>query len=86
LTGGGGAWWGKLRFIGHQTIPAYTTVQIRCRLTGFTVAGGNTWWYRIASPPWSDAFCASADAFYHNGRTSGSLVGTPFVDNAVPNC
>ena len=29
---------------------------------------------------------ASADAFYNNGHTSGSLTGTPFVDNNVPNC
>jgi hypothetical protein len=28
----------------------------------------------------------SADAFYNNGATSGSLHGTPFVDPAVANC
>jgi len=31
-------------------------------------------------------YYASADAFYNNGQTSGSLHGTPFVDNNVPNC
>ncbi len=62
------------------------TVQIACKLTGFRVADGNTWWYRIASSPWNSAYYVSADAFYNNGQTSGSLIGTPFVDNNVPNC
>jgi surface antigen len=62
------------------------TVQIACRLTGFTVSDGNTWWYRIAQAPWSDSYYVSADAFYNNGATSGSLVGTPFVDTAVAVC
>lgn len=68
------------------SIPAYTTVQIACRLQGFKVADGNTWWYRIASPPWSNTYYVSADAFYNNGQTSGSLVGTPFVDPNVALC
>lgn len=68
------------------TIPNGATVQISCKLQGFKVADGNTWWYRIHSSPWNDTFYASADAFYNNGATSGSLVGTPFVDNAVANC
>ena len=63
-----------------------TTVQISCKVTGFRVADGNTWWYRIASPPWNNAFYASADAFYNNGATSGPLTDTPFVDPAVPDC
>ena len=42
--------------------------------------------YRIASAPWSGSYYVSADAFYNNGQTSGSLVGTPFVDSNVPNC
>jgi hypothetical protein len=68
------------------TIPAYQTVQIACKVTGFKVANGNTWWYRIASAPWSNTYYVSADAFYNNGATSGSLHGTPFVDPAVPDC
>jgi hypothetical protein len=40
----------------------------------------------VASSPWSDAFYVTADAFYNNGQTSGSLVGTPFVDPAVRAC
>ena len=46
-----------------QRIPAGTTVQVACRLQGFAVKNGNTWWYRIASSPWSSSFYASADAF-----------------------
>lgn len=68
------------------TIASNTTVQISCKLTGFRVADGNTWWYRIASPGWDNHFYASADAFYNNGQTSGTLHGTPWVDNAVPDC
>ena len=68
------------------TIPAYTTVQVACKVSGFRVADGNTWWYRIASAPWASAYYVSADSFYNNGQTSGTLHGTPFVDNNVPNC
>lgn len=68
------------------TIRAYTTVQVSCRIQGFRVQDGDTWWYRIASAPWSNNFYVSADAFYNNGHTSGSLIGTPFVDSKVPDC
>jgi hypothetical protein len=67
-------------------ISAFQSVQIDCAIQGFRVADGNTWWYRIASAPWSGNFYVSADAFYNNGRTSGSLTGTPFVDPAVRPC
>jgi Trypsin len=68
------------------TIPSNDTVQIACKVTGFAVEDGNTWWYRIASSPWNGTYYGSADAFYNNGATSGSLIGTPFVDPVVPNC
>lgn len=67
-------------------ISSNDTLQIACKINGFTVADGNTWWYRIASPPWNGNYYGSADAFYNNGATSGSLLGTPFVDPNVPNC
>lgn len=67
-------------------IAAGQTVQIACKLAGFKVANGNTWWYRIASSPWNSAYYVSADAFYNNGQTSGALKGTPWVDAAVPTC
>ena len=50
------------------------------------MADGDTWWYQIGSSPWNNAYYVSADAFYNNGATSGSLIGTPFVDPIVPNC
>lgn len=68
------------------SIASNTTVQIACRLTGWTASNGNNWWYRIAQAPWSGSYYASADAFYNNGATSGSLTNTPFVDEAVPMC
>jgi surface antigen len=68
------------------SIPSNDTVQIACKVPGFRVEDGNTWWYRIASAPWSGAYYVSADAFYNNGQTSGSLKGTPFVDPVVANC
>jgi hypothetical protein len=67
-------------------IPAGTTVQIACKLHGYRVQDGNTWWYRVASKPWSGRFYVSADAFYNDGRKHGSLTGTPFVDPKVHAC
>lgn len=69
-----------------QAIGSNQTVQVSCKVNGFRVSDGDTWWYRIASSPWNGAYYASADAFYNNGGTSGSLSGTPFVDGNVPNC
>jgi hypothetical protein len=68
------------------TIAKNASVQVACRLEGFKVANGNPWWYRIAQSPWNGAYYASADAFYNNGATSGSLSGTPWVDLSVPHC
>ena len=70
----------------RSSIGSNQTVQITCKVTGFAVADGNTWWYEIASSPWNNAYYVSADAFYNDGGTSGSLIGTPFVDPAVPTC
>jgi hypothetical protein len=69
-----------------QTIGSGATVYVSCAVHGFRVTDGNTWWYRIASSPWSNGYYASADAFYNSGHTSGPLKGTPFVDPAVPLC
>jgi len=88
-TGGATTTWSDYTDAGGNegpTIPAYTTVQVSCRISGFAVADGNIWWYRIASSPWRNTFFASADAFYNNGATSGSLKGTPFYDPALPVC
>jgi hypothetical protein len=68
------------------TVGAQQSVQIACKVQGFRVADGNTWWYRIAQAPWNGQFYVSADAFYNNGATSGPLKGTPWMDPAVPDC
>jgi hypothetical protein len=67
-------------------IPMGMTVETACKVSGFTVADGDTWWYRIASSPWNGRYYASADAFYNNGQTSGRLQATPFVDPDVRSC
>jgi hypothetical protein len=88
-TGGYANTWSDYRSAGGtsgQGIPGGVTVQIACKVTGFQVPDGNTWWYRIAQAPWSGQFYVTADAFYNNGQTSGTLHGTPFVDPAVPTC
>lgn len=72
--------------IAGQSIAAGQAVGIECRVSGFPVADGNSWWYRIRSAPWNGAYYASADAFYNNGAPSGSLKGTPFFDSAIPVC
>lgn len=68
------------------TIPTGQSVQVACVVQGFQVADGNTNWYLIASSPWTSGYYASADAFYNDGATSGSLDGTPYVDSSVPAC
>lgn len=69
-----------------RKIHSHEAVWISCRIRGFKVNDGNIWWYRIGSRPWRDKFYASADDFYNNGRKSGSLLNTPFVDRRVRIC
>lgn len=89
VAGGYANTWSDYRSAGGTPGPGIhggSTVHMACRLEGFRVSNGNTWWYRIAQAPWNHAFYATADAFYNNGQTSGSLLGTPYVDTAVPLC
>jgi hypothetical protein len=88
-TGGAANTWSDYTTAGGtrgQGLYSNQTIQIACKVQGFVVADGNPWWYRIASSPWSNGFYVTADAFYNNGQTDGSLQGTPFVDPAVPLC
>ncbi len=65
----------------------YQAVQVTCRVQGLAVSDGNRWYYRVASSPWNNTYYASADSFYNEpGVSSGSLLGTPFVDTNVPTC
>jgi hypothetical protein len=88
-TGGSSHTWTNYTNAGGEqgpSIPSNATIEIACKLEGFRVSDGNTWWYRLASSPWDGKYYASADGFYNNGQTSGSLHGTPFVDGSVPDC
>lgn len=88
-TGGVTHTWSSYQNAGGREgppIPTNQTVLVTCRVQGFQVTDGNTWWYKVASNPWNDQFYASADAFYNDGQTSGSLQGTPFYDPSVPVC
>lgn len=88
-VGGVAHTWSNYRDAGGRAGPliaANHTVAIACRVRGFKVPDGNRWWYRIASRPWRDAYYVSADAFYNNGATRGSLLNTPFVDARVALC
>jgi hypothetical protein len=88
-TGGLAHAWGDYTNAGGTqapAIPSNATVKISCRVPGFRVSDGNVWWYRIASRPWDDHYYASADAFYNNGHTTGTLLRTPFYDPKVPTC
>jgi hypothetical protein len=72
--------------LGGPLIHTGQTVEVSCVVQGLPVENGNPWWYRIASYPWNNAYYASADAFYNNGQTTGSLVNTPYVDQTVQSC
>ena len=81
--------WGNYTSGGGQAGPQIAsnqTVYVSCRVTGLPVLDGNSWWYQVQSSPWNDNFYVSADAFYNNGETSGTLLGTPFVDPSIPIC
>jgi transcriptional regulator with XRE-family HTH domain len=67
-----------------STLQPGTKTWVLCRVDGFQTADGNSWWYHLMGD--GSGYYASADAFYNNGRTSGSLKGTPFFDPAVPVC
>ena len=88
-TGGATYTWSNYLDAGGTSGPriaANEEVTVSCRVHGFQVEDGDAWWYRLSGPPWDDSYYASADAFYNNGQTSGSLKGTPFVDPSVPLC
>ncbi|HEY3773848.1 MAG TPA: hypothetical protein VGL69_12680 [Solirubrobacteraceae bacterium] len=89
VSGGVAHTWSNPQLAGGRAGPEIMPRQrvlIACRLKGFKVPDGNVWWYLLASPPWSHRFYATADTFYNNGRTSGSLRGSAFVDPKVARC
>lgn len=88
-TGGSARAWSDYRTAGGTSGPALTpqqTIEVACRVQGYAVPDKNPWWYRISSAPWSGNYYATADAFYNNGATSGTLKNGVLVDTRVPLC
>jgi hypothetical protein len=89
VSGGVAHTWSNPQLAGGRAGPEIMPRQrvlIACRLRGFKVPDGNVWWYLLASPPWSHRFYATADTFYNDGRTKGSLHGSALVDPQVARC
>jgi hypothetical protein len=89
VAGGAAHTWSNPRTAGGRAARPLQTgerVRISCRVRGYQVPDGDVWWYRLAPPPWSGRFYATADAFYNNGRTHGSLIGSKLVDRRIPVC
>ncbi len=62
-----------------QSVAQYQTIQIACKITGFVVADGNPWWYRIAQTPgFANAFLA--------GFSPGRWAGRPFHPHSCRAC
>jgi hypothetical protein len=61
-------------------------VRVSCRVRGFKVTDGDTWWYRLASPPWNGKYYATSDVFYNSPKTTGNPINGIIVDRRVPVC
>jgi hypothetical protein len=68
-------------------IQPYQWVQVSCKVYAPQIVSANPdgYWYRIASPPWSNRYYAVANTFW-NGDIPGRRPYTHFTDWAVPNC
>lgn len=68
-------------------IQPYQWVAVSCKVYAPQIASANPdgYWYRIASPPWSNAYYAVANTFW-NGDIPGQKPYVHNTDFAVPNC
>lgn len=68
-------------------IQPYQWVQVSCKVYAPQIVSANPdgYWYRIASPPWSNAYYAVANTFW-NGDIPGQKPYVHNTDFAVPNC
>jgi hypothetical protein len=68
-------------------IGAYAWVDVSCKVYAPQIVSANPdgYWYRIASPPWNNAYYAVANTFW-NGDVPGQKPYTHNTDWAVPNC
>jgi hypothetical protein len=67
-------------------IGAWQWVQVSCKVYDPTIPSvtPDGYWYRIASPPWENAYYAAANTFMNGGTLSGP--GVINTDVKVPNC
>lgn len=68
-------------------IPAMAYVEVSCKVYAPQIASANPdgYWYRIASPPWNNAYYAVANTFW-NGDIPGVKPYTHNTDFSVPDC
>lgn len=67
-------------------IEPYAFVDVRCKVYDPYIESVNPdgYWYRIASPPWSDNYYAPANTFYNGDPVEGPY--THNTDFSVPDC
>jgi Protein of unknown function (DUF2599) len=70
-----------------QKIAPFQWVDVSCKVFAPQIQSANPdgYWYRIASPPWNNAYYAVANTFW-NGDVPGQKPYTHNTDFAVPNC
>jgi hypothetical protein len=68
-------------------IQPYQWVEVSCKIYAPQIASANPdgYWYRIASPPWSNTYYAVANTFW-NGDVPGQRPYVHNTDFAVRNC
>ncbi len=68
-------------------IQPYQWVAVSCKVYAPQIVSANPdgYWYRIASPPWSNVFYAVANTFW-NGDIPGQKPYVHNTDFAVPEC
>jgi hypothetical protein len=68
-------------------VQPYQWVAVSCKVYAPQIVSANPdgYWYRIASPPWSNAYYAVANTFW-NGDIPGQKPYVHNTDFAVPNC
>ena len=61
-------------------------VEVSCKLQSFSIdrIGPDGYWYRIASPPWSDRYYSPAITFLNGDPVDGPYDHN--YDPAVPDC
>jgi hypothetical protein len=68
-------------------IQPYQWVEVSCKVYAPQIVSANPdgYWYRVASPPWSNAYYAVANTFW-NGDIPGQKPYVHNTDFAVPDC